>query len=230
MFIKIYTINRSDGFSDGDSCEWIPSTKWKKMATPITHWQLETSESQILEITLATQSIKSGKGQRPSHYQVWAWLRSHISTLFFICLCSTGIPHDLYIQSSSSGRHRTFYNLTWTLKSFAPLEETEVSYKAMVSEATLFLRLPLCKFPVEFHSFRVEKLLFPIFLPRSSFSPLRSSLSLVQMYHHLTLLQIEEKRANLILSSKEISFFLILQSWQYNCWQYVLEGRLVYPL
>jgi len=47
----------------------------------------------------------------------------------------SGIPHAIQVLSSSNGRHRTIYNLTWTLKSFALLEETEILYKKTVKQS-----------------------------------------------------------------------------------------------
>jgi len=40
-----------------------------------------------------------------------------------------GIPFDLNIHSSSTGRYKTHYNLSWTLKSFAPIQKTELQFK-----------------------------------------------------------------------------------------------------
>eukprot|EP00095_Tigriopus_kingsejongensis_P007179 maker-scaffold134_size322110-snap-gene-2.19 protein:Tk07179 transcript:maker-scaffold134_size322110-snap-gene-2.19-mRNA-1 annotation:"GM16324" len=41
----------------------------------------------------------------------------------------SGIPQIPMITSPSMGRHRSSYNLTWSIKSFAPILETEVRYK-----------------------------------------------------------------------------------------------------
>ena len=43
-----------------------------------------------------------------------------------------GIPFDLNIHSSSTGRYKTHYNLSWTLKSFAPIQKTELQFKRKV--------------------------------------------------------------------------------------------------
>jgi len=40
-----------------------------------------------------------------------------------------GIPFDLTFHSSSTGRYKTHYNLSWTLKSFVPIQKTELQYK-----------------------------------------------------------------------------------------------------
>lgn len=41
----------------------------------------------------------------------------------------TGTPFGLEIKSSSRGLYKHTYNLTWTMKSFVTLEETEISYR-----------------------------------------------------------------------------------------------------
>ncbi|XP_059096257.1 lachesin-like [Tigriopus californicus] len=41
----------------------------------------------------------------------------------------SGIPHKATITSPPKGRHRSSYDLTWSIKSFAPILETEVRYK-----------------------------------------------------------------------------------------------------
>ena len=45
----------------------------------------------------------------------------------------SGIPFDLTFHSSSTGRYKTHYNLSWTLKSFVPIQKTELQYKNKVS-------------------------------------------------------------------------------------------------
>ena len=45
----------------------------------------------------------------------------------------SGIPFDLTFHSSSTGRYKTHYNLSWTLKSFVPIQKTELQYKTKVS-------------------------------------------------------------------------------------------------
>ena len=62
----------------------------------------------------------------------------HISTIFGIIVdvnllfYNLGIPFDLNIHSSSTGRYKTHYNLSWTLKSFAPIQKTELQFKRKV--------------------------------------------------------------------------------------------------
>ena len=43
-----------------------------------------------------------------------------------------GTPFGLEIKSSSRGLYKHTYNLTWTMKSFVSLEETEISYRRKV--------------------------------------------------------------------------------------------------
>ena len=55
----------------------------------------------------------------------------------------TGTPFGLEIKSSSRGLYKHTYNLTWTMKSFVTIEETEISYRRKVRkvghlEASLF--------------------------------------------------------------------------------------------
>ena len=51
-----------------------------------------------------------------------------VNLLFY----NLGIPFDLNIHSSSTGRYKTHYNLSWTLKSFAPIQKTELQFKRKV--------------------------------------------------------------------------------------------------
>ena len=44
----------------------------------------------------------------------------------------TGTPFGLEIKSSSRGLYKHTYNLTWTMKSFVTIEETEISYRRKV--------------------------------------------------------------------------------------------------
>lgn len=41
----------------------------------------------------------------------------------------TGIPFGLDFTSSTLGLYKSSYNLTWTVKTFSPLDETEISYR-----------------------------------------------------------------------------------------------------
>ena len=49
----------------------------------------------------------------------------------------TGTPFDLDITSSSVGLYKHTYNLTWTVKTFVPLDETEISYRKTVIFQTI---------------------------------------------------------------------------------------------
>ena len=51
----------------------------------------------------------------------------------------SGIPFDLTFHSSSTGRYKTHYNLSWTLKSFVPIQKTELQYKNKVSNVLSYM-------------------------------------------------------------------------------------------
>ena len=53
----------------------------------------------------------------------------------------SGIPFDLTFHSSSTGRYKTHYNLSWTLKSFVPIQKTELQYKTKVSNVLYRLNI-----------------------------------------------------------------------------------------
>ena len=53
----------------------------------------------------------------------------------------SGIPFDLTFHSSSTGRYKTQYNLSWTLKSFVPIQKTELQYKTKVSNVLYSLNM-----------------------------------------------------------------------------------------
>ena len=63
----------------------------------------------------------------------FANLRKKLMSNESISIFHLGIPFDLNFHSSSTGRYKTHYNLSWTLKSFVPIQKTELQYKRKVS-------------------------------------------------------------------------------------------------
>ena len=72
----------------------------------------------------------------------WINHQIFISTILSnIIIIFSGIPFDLTFHSSSTGRYKTHYNLSWTLKSFVPIQKTELQYKTKVSNVLYSLNM-----------------------------------------------------------------------------------------
>ena len=63
--------------------------------------------------------------------------------LYNTIIIFSGIPFDLTFHSSSTGRYKTHYNLSWTLKSFVPIQKTELQYKNKVSNVLSYMNIDI---------------------------------------------------------------------------------------